>query len=138
MSQKRATLHLSALLAVLVMWLPLVHGIVPHSHGEQVPHEHSHTHAHSLQDSPVHTEGESTVWSSLHGALSHEDKKILLAVLALITFWVYLFSYTLPVILIVYRCNVRKRLLQSRGFHASDINRGTWLLRGICAYRRFV
>jgi hypothetical protein len=122
------------------MWLPLVHGIVPHNHGESAhaQHHHEHTHSHSIQDSPIHTDGENMAWSSMHGALSHEDKKILLAVFALFAMWALVFSYIPPVALILCRQKIKKLLRRLVWMHASDIHRGRWLIRGISASRRFV
>lgn len=57
---------MSRSLLVLVLLAALLGGGLSHS---LVPHQHSHS----------HTEGETTIWTTLHSSLRHEDKKLLVS-----------------------------------------------------------
>lgn len=97
---------------------PILHSFIPHTH-----HDGNH-------------EGtESPVWTSLHAALRHEDKKILLFLLALLsigTLQVFRFCVQETASLVTAVSDVRARIIRAQSFLA-----GRWLIRGISPYRRF-
>ena len=106
-----------ALVAVLLIAFsgaPSLHAFIPHSHGD----DHHHTQS-----------GESAIWTSLHGAVRHEDKKILAHV--------DVDTVTLALIALA-------SLAGAFAGHSLSVRtewhplRGRYLTRGLAPYRRFV
>lgn len=107
---------------ILVMALGgggLLHAIVPHSHGDDHGSGQNH---------------ESAVWTGLHGALSHEQKKFLLAIvatIAIVTLGIILNTFS------AFRVSMAYLRAVSSLARVRDPNAGELLRRGIHPYRKF-
>jgi hypothetical protein len=96
----------------------LLHAAVPHSHGD----DHSHGGS-----------NDSAMWTDLHSALSHEQKKTLLAVVAVIVV-VGLAMVLRAINILASLAYLRRSTFAAR---VRDPNGGELLRRGIHKYRAF-
>lgn len=126
-----ASTCLGIVLMCSVVGAPILHNVIPHSHGGGPVQDGIYTHDdvdHGHQD-----QKESAVWSSLHSALRHEDKKLLLVAISV----VFACASVVVGTGILRDVRIRTILAQSRLLAAIDPQRGRLLHRGISSYRRF-
>ena len=114
-SRKYAGAALIALLMATVSGGDIIHAAVPHHHGDD------------------HAGQESAVWTSLHSALRHEQKKFLLVLTALLSIFLVVFASVRLLVVPVMR-KVRMRFASAR---ARDPVLGAALRTGILPHRRF-
>lgn len=135
-SDSLANVVLASLILVALVCAPLLHSVLPHAHASHAAthatsaHTHTHSHTPATNEAPE----ESPIWTSLHSALRHEDKKVLLdtvLVLSLFIFSVLTFRFFIPVFSYTEQC---LRIQRSRPRIPSE---GEWLMSGISPYRRF-
>ena len=113
--------RLAVFLAIAVigalMFGGVLHSVIPHTHGYA---EDDHQHEQNE---------ESALWTSLHSALRHEDKKSLLLVIAMLNTGLF------AILVIAQVPQSAISVLQNARIH--DPLFGEYLTRGIAKYRRF-
>lgn len=122
---------LCAALLVAFSTGPLLHSAIPHTH-------HAHAHAtHTHPGEADRSESESVVWTSLHSALRHEDKKVLLAILLLIETATFFFVTRVNSAQLSRATPANRAYVQWHKRKPLDAVVGDWLSNGISPYRRF-